>query len=104
MWNSISAIQGKRTVVAALLGGAFWAGLTPLCGQTAISGSGASFPAPVYSTWLKTYQQSRHGVQISYFPIGSGGGIRGILAGTVDFAGSDGPLNDKQLQGYREAH
>ena len=72
--------------------------------QTLVRGTGASFPAPVYAMWMTAYQKIRPEVQIDYAAIGSGGGIRAILEGTVDFGATDGPMSDKQLQGYSEAH
>lgn len=54
--------------------------------------------------WLKNYQKLRPDVQISYQAIGSGGGIRQILEGGVDFWASDAPLSDKQVQEYKNTH
>jgi phosphate transport system substrate-binding protein len=75
-----------------------------LVAQTAITGAGASFPGPIYDLWLKTYQKAHPDVQIGYQAIGSGGGIRQILEGTVDFGATDGPMSDKQLQSYQNGH
>lgn len=72
--------------------------------QTTLNGAGASFPGPIYTQWLKTYKQVHPGVQIGYSAIGSGGGIRQILEGTVDFGATDGPMSDKQLQTYQDSH
>jgi phosphate transport system substrate-binding protein len=72
--------------------------------STIITGAGASFPAPIYSMWLKAYQKVRPDVQIGYQAIGSGGGMRQVLQGAVDFGATDGPMNDKQLQAYKDAH
>lgn len=62
-----------------------------------LNGAGASFPYPMYSKWFSEYSSSHSGVQINYQPIGSGGGIRQVTAGTVDFGASDGPMSDAQL-------
>jgi phosphate transport system substrate-binding protein len=70
----------------------------PVVGQTTLNGAGASFPNPMYSKWFSEYGKSHSGVQINYQPIGSGGGIRQVTAGTVDFGASDMPMTDKQLQ------
>ena len=59
-------------------------------------GAGASFPFPLYSKWSQVYEQQR-GVRINYQSIGSGGGIRQFIAGTVDFGASDGPMTDAQV-------
>src|ERR1700756_149433 len=70
----------------------------PGLGQTTLSGAGATFPYPMYSKWFSEYSKSHSGVEINYQSIGSGGGIRQVTAGTVDFGASDMPMTDKQLQ------
>jgi phosphate transport system substrate-binding protein len=70
----------------------------PTMGQTTLNGAGATFPNPMYSKWFSEYHKIHSEVQINYQPIGSGGGIRQVTAGTVDFGASDMPMTDKQLQ------
>jgi phosphate transport system substrate-binding protein len=65
---------------------------------TTLNGAGATFPYPIYSKWFSDYHKLHPDVQINYQSIGSGGGIRQLLAGTVDFGASDGPMTDEQLQ------
>lgn len=65
--------------------------------QTTLNGAGATFPNPIYQKWFSEYQKAHPGVQINYQSIGSGGGIRQLSAGTVDFGASDGPMTDQQL-------
>jgi phosphate transport system substrate-binding protein len=65
--------------------------------QTNLNGAGATFPYPIYSKWFSEFQKSK-GVQINYQSIGSGGGIRQLQSGTVDFGASDMPLSDDQLK------
>lgn len=65
--------------------------------QTTLNGAGATFPYPIYSKWFNEYHKAHPDVQINYQSIGSGGGIRQVTAGTVDFGASDGPMNDEQL-------
>jgi phosphate transport system substrate-binding protein len=62
-----------------------------------LNGAGATFPYPIYSKWFSEYSAQHPGVQINYQSIGSGGGIRQVTAGTVDFGASDGPMSDEQL-------
>ncbi len=62
-----------------------------------ITGAGATFPYPMYSKWFSEYSAAHPGVEINYQSIGSGGGIRQVIAGTVDFGASDGPMTDEQL-------
>lgn len=65
-------------------------------GQLQINGAGATFPYVLYSKWFEAYK-NKTGVQINYQSIGSGGGIKQITEGTVDFGASDGPMTDEQL-------
>jgi phosphate transport system substrate-binding protein len=62
-----------------------------------INGAGATFPYPIYSKWFSEYNQLHSNVKINYQPIGSGGGIRQVSDGTVDFGASDGPMTDQQI-------
>ena len=62
-----------------------------------LTGAGATFPNPIYTKWFEEYHKQHPDVEINYQAIGSGGGIRQILAGTVDFGASDGPMTDEQL-------
>ena len=62
-----------------------------------LNGAGATFPYPIYSKWFNEYHKIHGDVQINYQSIGSGGGIRQVTAGTVDFGASDGPMTDQQL-------
>ncbi len=65
--------------------------------QTALNGAGATFPNPIYSKWFSEYHKVHPDIEINYQSIGSGGGIRQVQAGTVDFGASDGPMTDEQL-------
>jgi len=70
----------------------------PALGQkTTLNGAGATFPYPMYSKWFSEYNKLHPEIEINYQSIGSGGGIRQVLAGTVDFGASDGPMTDEQL-------
>ena len=65
--------------------------------QTVINGAGATFPNPIYQKWFSEYHNAHSDVQFNYQAIGSGGGIRQVEAGTVDFGASDGPMTDQQI-------
>jgi phosphate transport system substrate-binding protein len=65
--------------------------------QTTLNGAGATFPYPMYSKWFSEYHKLHPDIQFNYQSIGSGGGIRQVIAGTVDFGASDGPMTDEQL-------
>lgn len=69
----------------------------PVVGQTTLNGAGATFPYPMYSKWFSEYNKIHSDIRINYQSIGSGGGIRQVLAQTVDFGASDGPMTDEQL-------
>lgn len=69
-----------------------------------ITGAGATFPYPMYSKWFDEYHKKDANVEINYQSIGSGGGIKQVTEGTVDFGASDGPMNDDQLKAYQDKH
>jgi phosphate transport system substrate-binding protein len=62
-----------------------------------INGAGATFPYPIYSKWFDEFHKIHPDIRINYQSIGSGGGIRQLQAGTVDFGASDSPMNDEQI-------
>ena len=62
-----------------------------------INGAGATFPYPIYSKWFDAYAKVDPSVRFNYQSIGSGGGQKQILAQTVDFGASDGPMSDENL-------
>jgi phosphate transport system substrate-binding protein len=84
-----------------LLVASFVLGLTASAGAQSgtvlLNAAGATFPYPIYSKWFDVYHNAHSNVQINYQSIGSGGGIRQLQAGTVDFGASDGPMTDEQL-------
>ncbi len=69
----------------------------PAIGQTTLNGAGATFPYPMYSKWFSEYHKLHPDIQVNYQSIGSGGGIRQVTEGTVDFGASDMPMTDGQL-------
>jgi phosphate transport system substrate-binding protein len=69
-----------------------------------INGAGATFPYPMYSKWFDEYHKKNANLQINYQSIGSGGGIKQVTEGTVDFGATDGPMNDEQLKAYQDKH
>ena len=72
--------------------------VVPAVAQTTLNGAGATFPYPMYSKWFAEYHKQHADVQINYQSIGSGGGIRQVTEGTVDFGASDMPMTDEQLK------
>jgi len=73
------------------------AGVAQAADVTTISGAGATFPYPVYSKWAEGYNKAT-GVKLNYQSIGSGGGVKQITAGTVDFGASDDALKPEKLE------
>jgi phosphate transport system substrate-binding protein len=88
----------KRPLLLALLflGLSFTLGAEP-DGTILLNAAGATFPYPIYSKWFDVYHMQHPNIQINYQSIGSGGGIRQLMEGTVDFGASDGPMTDEQL-------
>lgn len=88
----------KKTFLIALLAlGLVATAVAADSGTVLLNAAGATFPYPIYSKWFDVYHNAHPNVQINYQSIGSGGGIRQLLAGTVDFGASDGPMTDEQL-------
>src|SRR6476469_6025127 len=89
---------GIRYLLAACIG-ALIALPAPLSAQKVqINGAGATFPYPIYSKWFSEYSKLHPEVEINYQSIGSGGGIRQLIAQTVFFGATDGPMTDEQLK------
>jgi len=69
--------------------------------QTQLNGAGATFPYPIYSKWFDAYSKE-HGINFNYQAIGSGGGIKQVTEGTVDFGASDAFLTEDQMKEIKE--
>ena len=98
--QSLSTICARQIITGstALV---FLSAAFPVIAQTSLTGAGATFPAPIYQKWFSEYQ-SVGNVQINYQPNGSGGGIKGVTEGTVDFGASDMPMTDEQLKAFKD--
>jgi phosphate transport system substrate-binding protein len=90
---SVREIPVKKTLIVVAL---LLAALSAAQAQK-LTGAGATFPYPIYSKWFSEYSAAHPGVQINYQSIGSGGGIRQMTAGLVDFGATDAPATDEQL-------
>jgi phosphate transport system substrate-binding protein len=66
-------------------------------GGVKLQGAGASFPAPLYLKWFKTYNNAHPNVQVDYQSIGSGGGVKSFMDRTVDFAASDAAMKPEDI-------
>src|SRR6266567_1329189 len=91
-------ITGLLLVVLAV------AGVLSADSALSITGAGATFPYPMYSKWFDEYHKKNAHLEINYQSIGSGGGIKQVTEGTVDFGATDGPMNDEQLKTFQEKH
>lgn len=102
-WNSYSLGVGLSLVLTACGGsgadkkpGADSSSVATASGGVSLTGAGATFPNPIYAKWFDQYA-AKTGVRINYQSIGSGGGIRQFLEGTVDFGATDGPMTDADI-------
>ena len=69
----------------------------PFAAAQKLNACGATFPDPIYKKWFGEFGKKNAGVQINYEANGSGGGVKGVTDGTVDFGASDMPMTDKEL-------
>jgi phosphate transport system substrate-binding protein len=93
-----------KRIVGIVLVGLGIASLVLAAGALSITGAGATFPYPMYSKWFDEYHKKNPTVEINYQSIGSGGGIKQVTEGTVDFGATDGPMNDDQLKVFQDKH
>ncbi len=74
---------------------------TPVLSQLKINGAGATFPYVIYSKWFDVYHK-KTGIEFNYQSMGSGGGIKQVIEGTVHFGATDAPMSDAQLKQVQE--
>ena len=86
----------SRYLILAALAAAVASGAA-LSAPLLINGAGATFPAPLYAKWFSEYNKKFPDVQINYQAIGSGGGIKQVTEGTVDFGASDAPMSNDEM-------
>src|SRR5271165_2583922 len=85
------------TAMAFTLGGSLYAAVL-------INGAGATFPAAIYGKWFDEFKKANPDTSVNYQAIGSGGGIRQLTEGTVDFGASDMPMTDDQIKKITKYH
>jgi phosphate transport system substrate-binding protein len=66
-------------------------------GNVALTGAGASFPAPLYQNWFVQLNQAVPQIQVNYQSVGSGAGVEQFTKGTVDFGASDVAMKDEEI-------
>jgi phosphate transport system substrate-binding protein len=86
-----------KTIATIALAAITAASAAGVAAAQSINAAGATFPEPIYKKWFNDYKNAHPSVQINYQAIGSGGGIKQLTAGTVDFGASDRPLTDKEM-------
>ncbi len=89
-------MKPMRTAVATVMAATLSLSAFSAFAATSLTGAGATFPAPVYAQWADTYQKET-GNKVNYQGIGSSGGVKQIVANTVDFGASDAPLSEDKL-------
>jgi phosphate transport system substrate-binding protein len=92
-----------RRIKGAILGIALTMGVAS-AQQILINAAGATFPYPMYSKWFDEYHKKFPTLQFNYQSIGSGGGIKQVTEGTVEFGATDGPMNEMQLKDFQDKH
>src|ERR1051326_4275974 len=95
--GSVTAIMFRKQILGLVAAGSIAAGVPSAPAQMLINGAGATFPYPIYSKWFDAYTKVDTSVNFNYQSIGSGGGQKQIMAQTVDFGASDGPMSDDNL-------
>src|SRR3989344_4208546 len=86
----------SRKLGLALVFAIFFSSIGVPAAPVMITGAGATFPYPIYSKWFAEYEKVNPEVRINYQSIGSGGGIRQLIEGTVDFGASDAPMEQAE--------
>lgn len=99
--TSVSVREQLPVVVSATTVNVADAAIPTITGPVTLVGAGATFPSPLYEAWFDEFHKSVPDIQMNYQAIGSGGGVRQLLAGTVDFGDSDVPMSDEQLEQSR---
>ena len=97
----------KRQILPSLVAAGVMMVATGAYAATLINAAGATFPAAIYGKWFDVFKKANPDAQINYQSIGSGGGIRQLTAGTVDFGASDKPMDDAaiaKIKGFHTLH
>jgi phosphate transport system substrate-binding protein len=71
--------------------------LTAIAQAQTLNGAGATFPAPLYEKYAREVKKKYPDLKVNYQAIGSSGGVRQTIAGTVDFGGSDAAMKDDEI-------
>jgi phosphate transport system substrate-binding protein len=92
-WKKISQYVETQLLMTSALGlVALLISFKAMAATTGLTGAGSTFVEPIFTKWFSEYQKQTPEVNVNYQGIGSGGGIRQLTAGTVDFGASDAPM------------
>lgn len=93
------SIALRRVVTATAVTAAIALGplLTAIAQAVPLTGAGATFPVPLYERYIAEFKKSNPDIEVSYQGVGSGAGIRQVIAGTIDFGGSDAAMTDEDM-------
>ena len=94
----VSAGCSKKSDAGGSPAGTSAAAETAKSGPLTLQGSGASFPAPVYSRWFREFSTKNPDVRVNYQSTGSGAGIKAFIAGQTDFGASDAAMTDEEIK------
>src|SRR5499427_1135391 len=94
-WVTLMTVKNFIGIVAVVLTLSACGGNN--AGSVKLQGAGASFPAPLYLKWFKTYNSSHPNVQVDYQSVGSGSGVKSFMDRTVDFAASDAAMKPEDM-------
>lgn len=98
------AIAFRRAVTASAVTAAIALGplLTAIAQAVPLTGAGATFPVPLYERYIAEFKKANPDIDVSYQGVGSGAGIRQVIAGTVDFGGSDAAMTDAEIEKVKQ--
>jgi phosphate transport system substrate-binding protein len=89
---------GKKEAAPADMAAAASAAPAPAAGPVTLQGSGASFPAPLYSRWFREFGDKNKDIRVNYQSTGSGAGIKAFIEGQTDFGASDAAMTDDEIK------
>lgn len=90
----------RRVVTASIVTAGVIGAVTGAIAQqaTTLNGAGATFPEPLYQRYSGELRKANPPIQLNYQGIGSGGGVRQFIAGSVDFGASDNAMTDEEIK------
>jgi phosphate transport system substrate-binding protein len=90
--NNFSRLTALAVVTVTVLGSQLAA-----MAEVTLTGAGATFPQPLYERYAREMRKAHPDIKVSYQGIGSGGGVKQTIAGTVDFGASDAAMTDAEM-------